>query len=90
MISVRDSGIGISPDALERVFDMFSQVQPNDAHSEGGLGIGLSLVRTLTQLHGGSVSAASQGLGTGSVFTVRLPVVQDGTAASGAAAPTPH
>jgi len=90
VISVRDTGIGISPDALERVFDMFSQVRPNDAHSEGGLGIGLSLVRTLTQLHGGSVSAASQGLGTGSVFTVRLPVVQDGTAASGAAAPIPH
>jgi signal transduction histidine kinase len=89
VVSVRDTGIGISPHALERVFDMFSQVQPNDAHSEGGLGIGLSLVRTLTQLHGGSVSAASQGLGTGSVFTVRLPIVQDGTAASAAVAPVP-
>jgi signal transduction histidine kinase len=89
VVDVRDSGIGIPPHALERVFDMFSQVQPNDARSEGGLGIGLSLVRTLTQLHGGSVSAASQGLGTGSVFTVRLPIVQDGTAASAAVAPVP-
>jgi PAS domain S-box-containing protein len=89
VVDVRDSGIGIPPHALERVFDMFSQVQPNDARSEGGLGIGLSLVRTLTQLHGGSVSAASQGLGTGSVFTVRLPIVQDGTAASAAVAPIP-
>jgi PAS domain S-box-containing protein len=75
VVSVRDTGIGIPPHALERVFEMFSQVHPNDARSEGGLGIGLSLVRTLTQLHGGSVSAASRGPGTGSVFTVRLPVV---------------
>ncbi|MDB6046989.1 MAG: hybrid sensor histidine kinase/response regulator, partial [Gammaproteobacteria bacterium] len=64
--------------ALEEVFEMFSQVRPDDARSEGGLGIGLSLVRTLTQLHGGTVSASSDGPGTGSVFTVRLPVVQEG------------
>jgi PAS domain S-box-containing protein len=78
VVSVRDTGIGIPSHALELVFEMFSQVQPNDARSEGGLGIGLSLVRTLTQLHGGSVSAASEGPGTGSTFTVRLPIVQDG------------
>jgi len=77
VISVRDTGIGIPPDALERVFEMFSQMRPDDARSEGGLGIGLSLVRTLTQMHGGSVSAASSGPGTGSVFTVRLPLVQE-------------
>jgi len=76
VISVRDTGIGIPTHALERVFEMFSQVQPGDVRSQGGLGIGLSLVRTLTQLHGGSVSAGSRGPGTGSVFTVRLPVVQ--------------
>jgi PAS domain S-box-containing protein len=76
VVRVRDTGIGIPAHALERVFEMFSQVHPNDARSEGGLGIGLSLVRTLTQLHGGSVSAASRGPGTGSVFTVRFPVVQ--------------
>jgi signal transduction histidine kinase len=77
-VSVRDTGIGIPPHALEQVFEMFSQVRPDDARSEGGLGIGLSLVRTLTQLHGGSVSASSEGPGTGSVFTVRLPVVREG------------
>jgi PAS domain S-box-containing protein len=82
VVSVRDTGIGIPPDALERVFDMFSQVRPDDPRSEGGLGIGLSLVRTLTQLHGGSVSAASRGPGSGSVFTVRLPVLQEGPAVS--------
>ena len=82
VVSVRDTGIGIPPHALERVFEMFSQVVPGDARSEGGLGIGLALVRTLTLLHGGSVSASSQGPGTGSVFTVRLPVVQEALAAS--------
>ncbi|MFL6605564.1 MAG: ATP-binding protein [Steroidobacteraceae bacterium] len=75
VVSVRDTGIGIPPDALERVFEMFSQVRPDDARADGGLGIGLSLVRTLTHLHGGSVSAASAGPGAGSVFTVRLPVL---------------
>jgi signal transduction histidine kinase len=82
VVSVRDTGIGIPPHALEQVFEMFSQVVPGDARSEGGLGIGLALVRTLTQLHGGSVTASSQGAGTGSVFTVRLPVVQEALAAS--------
>jgi PAS domain S-box-containing protein len=86
VVSVRDTGIGIPPDALDEVFEMFSQVRPDDARSEGGLGIGLSLVRTLTELHGGSVSATSEGAGMGSVFTVRLPVVQDAPAASAAAA----
>jgi signal transduction histidine kinase len=74
VVSVRDTGIGIPPQAIEHIFEMFSQVRPGDPHSEGGLGIGLSLVRTLTQLHGGSVRASSQGPGTGSLFTVRLPM----------------
>ena len=77
VVSVRDTGIGIPPHALEHVFEMFSQVAPGDARSEVGLGVGLALVRTLTQLHGGSVSASSEGPGTGSVFTVRLPIVQE-------------
>ena len=77
VVSVRDTGIGIPPHALEQVFEMFSRVAPGDARSERGPGIGLALVRALTQLHGGSVSASSQGPGTGSVFTVRLPVVQN-------------
>jgi signal transduction histidine kinase len=74
VVRVRDTGIGIAPHALERVFEMFSQVGPGDAQSSGGLGIGLAVVRKLTQLHGGSVSASSKGPGTGSVFTVRLPL----------------
>jgi PAS domain S-box-containing protein len=84
VVSVHDTGIGIPAHALEEVFEMFSQLRPDDARSVGGLGIGLSLVRTLTQLHGGSVSAASGGAGAGSVFTVRLPIVQQGLAASAA------
>jgi CheY-like chemotaxis protein len=90
VVSVRDTGIGLPPDALEEVFEMFSQVCPDDARSEGGLGIGLSLVRTLTQLHGGSVSASSRGPGTGSVFTVRLPIVQERVTAPVTPAPVSH
>ena len=82
VVSVRDTGIGIPPHALEQVFEMFSRVAPGDARSERGPGIGLALVRALTQLHGGSVSASSQGPGTGSVFTVRLPVVQKTSAST--------
>src|SRR3984893_1929161 len=89
VVSVHDTGIGIPPHALEEVFELFAQVQPDDARSEGGLGIGLSLVRTLTQLHGGSVNASSRGPGTGSVFTVRLPVVQEALAASVTPATSP-
>lgn len=73
VVAVRDTGIGIPTEALEQVFEMFAQVQPRDDRSEGGLGIGLSLVRTLTELHGGVVSAWSAGPGSGSTFTVRLP-----------------
>ena len=69
---MRDNGIGIPTDALERVFQMFTQVGANG--SLGGLGIGLSLVRSLVELHGGSVAAASPGPGAGSGFTVRLPL----------------
>ncbi|MFC3457855.1 hybrid sensor histidine kinase/response regulator [Massilia haematophila] len=72
VITVSDDGIGIAADALERVFQMFTQVGANGA--QGGLGIGLSLVRSLVELHGGSVTAASAGPGAGSVFTVRLPL----------------
>jgi len=74
---VRDNGIGIPADALDRVFQMFTQVSANGSQgSLGGLGIGLSLVRSLVELHGGSVAAASPGAGAGagSVFTVRLPL----------------
>ena len=72
LIHVEDRGKGIAPDLLPRIFDMFTQADP-DA-SDGGLGIGLALVKELVQLHGGSVQAVSMGLGMGSEFTVRLPL----------------
>jgi len=75
MVSVKDTGIGIPPEMLERVFEMFTQVDNSLERSRGGLGIGLSLVRRLTQKHGGRVEARSQGPGTGSEFVVWLPVL---------------
>ena len=74
VISVSDTGIGIRPEMLSRVFEMFTQIDPSKEGSQGGLGIGLSLVRRLVELHGGRVEARSQGLGRGSEFLVRLPI----------------
>ena len=74
VVSVRDNGIGIPADALPRVFDMFSQVDQSLERTRGGLGIGLSLVRGLVEMHGGSVAAHSDGHAKGSEFTVRLPL----------------
>lgn len=74
VIRVRDNGIGIAPDLVETVFEMFSQLEPALERSNGGLGIGLALVRGIVELHGGSISAASEGPGRGSEFTVRLPL----------------
>jgi len=74
VISVTDSGIGIAPDAIGSVFEMFTQVRGSLDRAQGGLGIGLSLVRRLVELHGGRVSAFSGGTGLGSTFTVRLPL----------------
>ncbi|MBV9696255.1 MAG: response regulator [Gammaproteobacteria bacterium] len=70
---VRDNGIGLSPESLPNLFTMFSQVDSSIDRAQGGLGIGLALVKGLVELHGGRVSAASAGLGQGSEFTVRLP-----------------
>lgn len=75
VIRVRDSGIGISPELLPRIFDLFTQADRTPDRSQGGLGIGLSLVQRLTELHGGSVSATST-VGVGSEFVVRLPTVR--------------
>jgi PAS domain S-box-containing protein len=83
-IRIADSGIGIAPEELARVFDQFYQSQRRSARSLGGLGIGLSLVRRLVLLHGGSVEAHSEGPGRGSEFVVRLPI----TAAQAAESPT--
>jgi len=71
--TVQDDGIGMEADVIERVFDMFAQGKRNSDRSQGGLGIGLAIVRSLVNLHGGSVSADSPGLGKGSTFIVTLP-----------------
>jgi CheY-like chemotaxis protein len=74
VVRVRDSGIGIPADKLDTVFDMFSQVGSAIDRSQGGLGIGLTLVKQLVAMHDGTVEATSAGLGKGSEFVVRLPV----------------
>jgi CheY-like chemotaxis protein len=80
-ITVEDNGIGIAPDQLERVFEMFRQV-PGPAHlTEGGLGIGLALARGLVEMHRGSLHAASDGIGRGARFVVRLPLLHETAAA---------
>jgi PAS domain S-box-containing protein len=73
-VAVTDDGIGIAAEALPSIFDVFSQVSPSRTRAQGGVGIGLSLVKGLVELHGGSVSARSAGLDQGSTFSVRLPV----------------
>jgi len=73
-VRVRDTGIGIAPDLLPTVFDLFTQASRSLDRSQGGLGVGLTLVRRLVELHGGTVEAHSDGLGRGSEFTVTLPV----------------
>lgn len=76
VITVTDNGVGIPAASLESVFEMFSQVGSNRQHAQGGLGIGLSLVRQLIALHDGAVSAHSEGIGKGSTFVVRLALDQ--------------
>jgi PAS domain S-box-containing protein len=73
VVRVRDNGVGMNPDLQERVFDLFVQGERNLARTEGGLGVGLTLSRRLVELHGGTISARSDGPGRGSEFTVRLP-----------------
>jgi PAS domain S-box-containing protein len=77
VVQVNDSGIGIPQSDTGRVFELFSQVRAHQPMHAGGLGIGLSLVRSLVNLHGGTVDAASEGTGRGSTFTVRLPLILD-------------
>jgi CheY-like chemotaxis protein len=85
LTTVRDTGIGIPPDYLPRIFDMFSQADRLAERASGGLGVGLALVKALVEMHGGQVEADSAGPGAGSTFTVWLPV----PAAAGAPA-DPH
>ena len=75
---MRDNGIGIAPEQLPRLFRMFGQIDATKARAHGGLGIGLALAQQLVQLHGGSIEAGSPGLGHGSSFTVRLPLLAPG------------
>jgi CheY-like chemotaxis protein len=70
---VTDTGIGISPDQMSRIFDMFAQVDESMERGQGGLGLGLSLAKRLVELHGGRIEAKSEGLGKGSEFSVLLP-----------------
>lgn len=79
MVKLRDSGVGISSGILPHIFEIYAQAEESLRHSRGGLGIGLSLVKSLVELHGGSVSAASEGEGRGSEFIVRLPMATNGT-----------
>ena len=83
VLRVRDRGIGIAPELLPQVFDLFVQADASLARSEGGLGVGLTLVKRLVEMHGGMVSAASEGLGKGSEFAIRLPLVSHEEACTG-------
>jgi PAS domain S-box-containing protein len=76
ILTVSDNGIGMSPELLQRAFELFTQAERTSDRTQGGLGIGLALVRSLVQLHGGTVSAQSSGPGQGTEFTVRLPQMQ--------------
>jgi len=89
VVRVRDTGIGIPPDMLPRVFEMFIQVDRSLDRAQGGLGIGLTLVRSLVEMHGGSVEARSAGPGKGSEFAIRLPVLQQLPAEMGESGPEP-
>jgi CheY-like chemotaxis protein len=82
VVTVRDNGVGIAADMLAAVFEMFTQVARSIERANGGLGIGLSLVRRLVELHGGAVSAQSAGVGLGSSFAVRLPLMTAALVAS--------
>ncbi|HJU72215.1 MAG TPA: ATP-binding protein [Gemmatimonadaceae bacterium] len=90
VVSVKDTGIGIPPDALPRIFEMFAQVDRSLEKSQGGLGIGLTLVKRLVELHGGSVEARSEGVGKGSEFVARLPILAASAGASRVASDELH
>lgn len=77
MLRVRDTGVGIAPDRIGRIFELFTQAENAIGRAQGGMGIGLSLVRSLVELHGGTVEASSDGFGKGSEFVVRLQVVEE-------------
>ena len=90
VVRVRDDGAGIEPDLLPRIFDLFVQASRTLDRTHGGLGIGLTLVKRLVQLHGGTVEAHSAGLGTGSEFVVRLPMLRHAPSLPPPALPSPE
>jgi PAS domain S-box-containing protein len=90
LVCVEDSGVGIPPELLPRVFDMFAQVDRTLARSQGGLGIGLALVKRLVEMHDGTVTAQSDGHGRGCRFAVRLPLLEQGSSVAAPAAPQAH
>ncbi len=87
LLSVRDNGWGIDPDGLERIFEMFTREADTRERSQAGLGIGLTLSRRLTEMHGGTLRAHSEGVGRGSEFIVRLPLAASSPQTADAAAP---
>ncbi|MGZ3451407.1 MAG: hybrid sensor histidine kinase/response regulator [Polyangiales bacterium] len=76
VLEVRDQGVGLAPDMISRIFDLFTQAERSLDRSQGGLGIGLTLVRSLVELHGGTIDAASDGVGRGTSFRVQLPLIE--------------
>jgi signal transduction histidine kinase len=80
VVRITDSGEGLAPDQLERAFEMFARVQQPGSTAERGLGIGLALARQLTEMHGGTLAASSDGVGKGTTFTLTLPLDQSGAA----------
>jgi signal transduction histidine kinase len=91
IVSVSDNGIGLTPDVLPRVFDLFTQVHTSIDRAQGGLGIGLTVVKSLVEMHGGTIVAQSDGVDRGSTFTIRLPLAANaghkGVRTSGSVAP---
>jgi two-component system CheB/CheR fusion protein len=77
-INVRDTGVGIPPNMQSKIFDMFSQIENTSEQARSGLGIGLSVVKRLVEMHGGTIEAISEGEGKGSEFILRLPLADDG------------
>jgi CheY-like chemotaxis protein len=76
VVKVRDTGVGIPPDQLDRVFDLFTQIDVPFERTQGGLGIGLTLVKRLVEMHGGSITVHSEGLHRGTEFVVLLPILE--------------
>jgi PAS domain S-box-containing protein len=82
VLRVQDTGMGIAPEMQSRVFELFAQAERSLDRSQGGLGLGLTLVRRLVRMHGGDVSAHSEGLGKGSEFVIQLPLTEPGPASA--------